>query len=90
MGYKFAHKPKLQPDSSILTAVFKVQDQKPGVTWTLSELLGAKPTLSQIATFNLLLEQGTFNSFETGTDAVCKGFNASGEMQYALEKPDWF
>ena len=87
--YKFYPKPKFVPDYSVLRAVFKVNDTKPGEEWTLSELLGEKPNLSQIRTFNYLISEGIFNNGDVDTEVKCIGPNSSGEMKYSRVKFQW-
>ncbi len=84
--YKFKSQPKEDYDCSVLPAVFKANEAKIGEEWTLSQFLCEAPTLSQIRSFNCLIEDRIFRNNDNNTDIKCKGFNSSGEMVYARER----
>ncbi len=84
--YKFKSQSKENYDCSVLPAVFKANEAKIGEEWTLSQFLCEAPTLSQIRSFNCLIEDRIFRNQDNNTDIKCKGFNSSGEMVYARER----
>ena len=87
--YVFKTQPNIEPDLTVLSAVSKIADMKPGSEFTLSELLGETPTDSQIKTLNFLIEERVFDNVENDTNVKCKDLNSSKEMVYIKAKNEY-
>ena len=87
--YVFKSQANIDPDPTVLSAVFKVADLKPGSEFTLTELLGQAPTDSQVKTFNFLIEERVFENNDNDTNVQCKGLNNSNEMVYVKAKNEY-